>query len=143
VLSRDAELWWVGPSGWLFQPNGSGQDTSAAGRKVYHLGWVTDRRLCQLYRQAAFTIYPSLYEGFGLPVLEALLHGTPVLSSLNSSLQEFAGPGVSYFDACDPVSLDDACRELRGSLPHRLERQDLRERCSWDNLARTVVALCA
>src|SRR5262249_26877817 len=81
------------------------------------LGMVPDARLCELYRRAAFTIYPSLYEGFGFPVLDALRHGTPVVSSFNSSLQEFAGPGGFYFDPCDPASLDAACRELLGQWP--------------------------
>jgi glycosyltransferase involved in cell wall biosynthesis len=103
---------------------------------------VSDKRLCELYRQATFTIYPSLYEGFGFPVLDSLLHGAPVISSFNSSLQEFAGDGVFYFDACNSISLDAACSELIASLPLRIDRNDLHNRFSWDRLARKIISLC-
>jgi glycosyltransferase involved in cell wall biosynthesis len=143
ALGPDTELWWVGPSGWLFNLATSCRGHRHRVKKIRFLGVVPDGRLCELYRRAAFTIYPSLYEGFGFPVLDSLRHGTPVLSSFNSSLQEFAGPGVFYFDACDPASLDEACRELLAAWPVRVERADLDQRFSWDALARKVLALCA
>jgi glycosyltransferase involved in cell wall biosynthesis len=101
---------------------------------------VSDEELCRLYRHAAFTIYPSLYEGFGFPVLDSLWHGTPVACSFNSSLQEFATPGVFYFDPGDPGSLDEACRELLGARPVAVDLAGLGERFSWPALARAVVA---
>jgi glycosyltransferase involved in cell wall biosynthesis len=143
VLDEKAELWWVGPRGWLLNHNSSRRVREACQRKIRFLGFVPDRELCQLYRQASFTVYPSLYEGFGFPVLDSLRHGTPVLCSFNSSLQEFAGPGVFYFDACDPASLDAACRELLASGPMVVRRPELDERFSWEAMARTVLALCA
>jgi glycosyltransferase involved in cell wall biosynthesis len=143
VLPPGTELWWVGPKGWLLKGIAPGQQRSGRGRKVRFLGTVPDRRLCELYRQAAFTIYPSLYEGFGFPVLDALRHGTPVVSSFNSSLQEFAGPGVFFFDACDPASLDTACRELLAQPQLNVARDDLDNRFSWDVMAEKVVSLCA
>lgn len=139
ALPADTELWWVGPPGWL---TNHGQ-LHAGDRPVRFLGMVSDRRLCQLYKQAAFSIYPSVYEGFGFPVLDSLLHGTPVVCSYNSSLQEFDGPGVFFFDAADGASLDAACRELCGRLPIPLDIEALRARFSWDALARAVAALCA
>ncbi len=142
VLDERTELWWVGPRGWLVNHN-SGRMRETHGRKIRFLGFVPDRDLCQLYRQAAFTIYPSLYEGFGFPVLDSLRHGTPVLCSLNSSLQEFAGPGVFYFDPCDPASLDEACRELLASGPMVVDRPELDERFSWEAMARKVLSMCA
>ncbi len=138
ALGVDTELWWVGPTGWLWR-----RPRAARGRRrVRFLGTVLDRQLCELYRRATFTIYPSLYEGFGFPVLDALLHGTPVICSFHSSLKEFAGPGVFYFDPYDPDSLDDACRELLASAPTAIDRPDLRARCSWETMARTVLELC-
>jgi glycosyltransferase involved in cell wall biosynthesis len=139
VLRAGTELWWVGPKGWLCDWF-TRLSRNTNGRTIRLLGMVSDRRLCELYRTAAFTIYPSLYEGFGFPVLDALRHGTPVLCSYNSSLQEFAGPGVYYFDACDPVTLDAACRELQSGEPG-FARPELDERFSWDELARTVLTL--
>ena len=77
-------------------------------RKINLIGFVSDQQLCELYQRAGLTIYPSLYEGFGFPVLDSLRHGTPVLCSYNSSLKEFDCPGVFYFDACDASSLNEA-----------------------------------
>lgn len=153
LLAPGHELWWVGPNGW-WTPQGwlkdltdRGQQKGPRGRNVKFLGVVPDHVLCRLYQQATFTVYPSLYEGFGFPVLDALRHGTPVLASCNSSLQEFAGPGVFYFDPWEVTTLDEACRELiatRGSSPTlRFARDDLDARFSWDGMARTVLALCA
>jgi glycosyltransferase involved in cell wall biosynthesis len=142
VFSTDMELWWVGPKGWLCEIGWMSRPRRRPGRRIRHLGMIPDRSLCRLYREAAFTIAPSLYEGFGFPVLDCLLHGTPVVSAFNSSLQEFAGPGVFYFDPCDPVSLDRACEDLQTSELEVVERGDLRQRYSWDGFARTVVSQC-
>jgi glycosyltransferase involved in cell wall biosynthesis len=142
VLPRGAVLSWVGPRGWLF--NGPPSDLpNPYGRQIRWMGVVTDAELCKLYRRASFTFYASLYEGFGFPVLDSLLHGTPVLCSYNSSLCEFDGPGVYYFDPCDPLSADQACRELLDSGPLDFAREDLRESCSWDGVAETLLNLCA
>jgi glycosyltransferase involved in cell wall biosynthesis len=144
ALDPATELWWVGPKGWwatgdlLKEVNRRKQ-----GGRIQLLGMVSDERLCELYQEATFTIYPSLYEGFGFPVLDSLLHGTPVACSFNSSLQEFAGQGVFYFDPCDPSSLDQACRQLRTIDPLKIDREVLRQRFSWEALAQTVVALSA
>src|SRR5262249_55623249 len=140
ALPADMELWWVGPDGWL--AGGALGGTDARGRTIRFLGMVPDRWLCALYRQATFTIYPSLYEGFGFPVLDSLLHETPVVCSFNSSLQEFAGCGVMFFDPTDRASLDAACGEL-AARPPELDVPALRARFSWDALARAVLGLCA
>src|SRR5262249_37076676 len=99
--------------------------------------------LCALYRRAAFTIYPSLYEGFGVPVLDSLLHGAPVACSYNSSLKEVDGDGVFFFDAGDPATVDDARRELLAARPAAIDEAALRRRFSWDVLAETVLGMCA
>jgi glycosyltransferase involved in cell wall biosynthesis len=147
ALAPGTELWWVGPEGWWASrdliASLRGRHRGGRGARIKLLGMVSDRRLCELYQQAAFTIYPSLYEGFGFPVLDSLWHGTPVLSSFNSSLQEFAGPGVFFFDAGDPHSVDTAYREMAGSRPVRIDREALQKRFSWDALAGTIVGLCA
>ncbi len=74
-----------------------------------------DRALKHLYQRAAALIYPSLYEGFGLPVAEALLCGTPVITSDVSSLPEAGGPGSLYVDPTDPEALADAVRQVLGN----------------------------
>jgi glycosyltransferase involved in cell wall biosynthesis len=142
ALPPNIELHWAGPHGWLSERCGQAP-RGKYDRKVKFLGMIPDRALCRLYQQAAFTVYPSLYEGFGFPVLDSLLHGTPVLCSMNSSLQEFAGPGVFYFDPYNPASLDNAYRALKANGSPAIDTKDLRERFSWDNHARTVLKACA
>jgi len=94
-LPADMELWWVGRMGWLTTRKELRRLTRPpGGRRVRFLGNVSDATLCRLYRRASWSIYPSLYEGFGFPVVDSLRHGTPVLTSRNSSLREFAHPGV-------------------------------------------------
>jgi glycosyltransferase involved in cell wall biosynthesis len=142
VLPENTELRWVGPKGWI--SDGSEHMTDGKnGRRVRFLGMVSDRELCRQYQQAAFSIYPSLYEGFGFPVLDALWHGTRVLSSLNSSLQEFNVPGVYFFDACDARSLDQAYRRLAHDKTPMIDREGLRRQFSWDRLAQVVLKACA
>lgn len=137
ALGPEAELCWVGPAGWAKTPAAAQKAT----RKVHFLRGVDDRVLCRLYRQAAFTIYPSLYEGFGFPVLDALRHGVPVVCSFNSSLQEFAGPGVYFFDPCDAASLDSACLNLLRGPPCPVDLKPLDARYCWDSLACTILEL--
>ena len=64
---------------------------------------VTDSELAQLYRNAAFTIYPSNYEGWGLPVSESIIFGTPVVAANNSSLPEAGGELACYFPTGDLI----------------------------------------
>jgi glycosyltransferase involved in cell wall biosynthesis len=146
VLDANMELWWVGPKAWWASgdlvKNLKQQRGGQRGARIRLLGKVSDRRLCALYQQAAFTIYPSLYEGFGLPVLDSLLHRTPVVCSYHSSLQELADPGVFYFDACDPATLDEACGKLLAAQPVIIDIDSLRERFAWEKLAQTMLALC-
>jgi alpha-1,3-rhamnosyl/mannosyltransferase len=78
-----------------------------AGR-VRYLGRVDDEWLPALYSAARLSVYPSLYEGFGLPVLEAMSCGCPVLCSWSSSLPEVGGSAARYFRTGD--SEDLACK---------------------------------
>jgi len=145
-LPAEATLWWVGPSGWLCEL-GRRKVLSWQGRTVEFLGEVSDERLCRLYRQATLSVYSSLYEGFGFPVLDALRHGTPILCSGNSSLQEFGDLGAYLFDPCDPASLEDTYCQLRDELRSGMWRSPdlalLDRRFSWDALARMILSLCA
>ena len=142
VLEAETELLWAGQKGWLCDFK-KFKRQSRRGRRVQFLGKVSDAELCRLFQEATATVYPSLYEGFGYPVLDSLRHGAPVLTSFNSSLQEFAGPGVFYFNPYDAATLDDAYLKMRESALTQVERPDLEQSCSWDALADTVLAMCA
>ena len=76
------------------------------------VGWVSTGDLEGLYRLAVCFVYPSLYEGFGLPVLEAMARGVPVACSDRASLSEVAGNAARIFDPEDPRAITDAVEEL-------------------------------
>jgi len=85
--------------------------------RVRYLGRVEDKSLSVLYSGAVLSVYPSLYEGFGLPVLEAMSCGCPVLCSDSSSLPEVGGPAAHYFRTGNSASLSAELRGLLDSQP--------------------------
>jgi glycosyltransferase involved in cell wall biosynthesis len=141
ALPEDIELWWVGPLGWLTSRRRLRQYQSRKGRRVRFLGVVSDAALCRLYQTAGWSIYPSLYEGFGFPVLDSLRHGTPVLTSYNSSLREFRHPGIWFFDPCDPATVDDAWRAFQAAGPVAIPQAELDDHYCWGRVARTLAGL--
>ncbi|MFO7816934.1 MAG: glycosyltransferase family 4 protein [Thermodesulfobacteriota bacterium] len=80
--------------------------------KILHLKNVSNADLPALYQAAEIFIYPSLYEGFGIPVLEALASGTPVITSDNSCLREAGGPGSLYVNPASPDQIRDAVLKI-------------------------------
>lgn len=77
----------------------------AAGRGVSWVGFATDDDLARLYRGALCVVYPSLYEGFGIPILEAMSCGTPVVTSRGGATEEVAGGAAVLVDAEDVSSI--------------------------------------
>jgi glycosyltransferase involved in cell wall biosynthesis len=143
VLPEGSELWWVGRVGWLTSRRRLRQYRRGlkGRRRVRFLGVVSDARLCRLYRTAGWTAYPSLYEGFGFPVLDALRHGAPVLASYHSALCELDHSGLHYFDPYDPATVDQAWYALDASGRAVVPRETLDGRYRWDAVARTVLTL--
>ncbi len=91
--------------------------------KAFHLlGFVPDDELAALYRHAACFVFPSLYEGFGLPAVEAMANGCPVLAARVAAIPEVCGDAALYFDPTDAASLAQLLRrvvdepQLRDSL---------------------------
>ncbi|HEY4003329.1 MAG TPA: glycosyltransferase, partial [Candidatus Xenobia bacterium] len=80
---------------------------------VQHVPTPSDERLARLYKDALALVYPSLYEGFGLPILEAFESGCPVVCSRSSSFVEIAGEAAIYFEPKDPASLVRALRQMQ------------------------------
>jgi glycosyltransferase involved in cell wall biosynthesis len=78
--------------------------------RLTRLGYVSDERVRQLYQAASVFLFPSLEEGFGLPVLEAMSYGLPVVTSNTSSLPEVGGEAALYVDPLDPGEIADAAR---------------------------------
>jgi glycosyltransferase involved in cell wall biosynthesis len=90
---------------------------------VRFLGYLPDETLAILYRLAAVFVFPSLYEGFGLPPLEAMASGTPVVTSNVSSLPEVAGDAAVLVDPYDSHAIMDGIRRV---LTNPALAQDLR-----------------
>jgi glycosyltransferase involved in cell wall biosynthesis len=111
-------------------------------KHVRFFGFVSDSTLAILYRLASVFVFPSLYEGFGLPPLEAMSSGTPVITSNVSSLPEVVGDAALLIDPYDPHAIADAMRRL---LTDDALREDLREKgrararhFSWERSIRRV-----
>ena len=81
-------------------------------KQVRFLGYLPDETLAILYRLAAVFVFPSLYEGFGLPPLEAMASGTPVVTSNVSSLPEVAGDAAVLVDPYDSHAIVDGIRRV-------------------------------
>src|SRR5215467_3028832 len=94
-------------------------------KHVRFFGFVSDRTLAALYRLADVFVFPSLYEGFGLPPLEAMASGTPVITSNVSSLPEVVGDAALMIDPYEPADIADAMQRV---LTDAALRADLRER---------------
>jgi glycosyltransferase involved in cell wall biosynthesis len=92
-------------------------------KHVRFFGFVPDQTLAALYRLAAVFVFPSLYEGFGLPPLEAMASGTPVITSNVSSLPEVVGDAALMIDPYEPEAIADAMRRV---LTDPALRADLR-----------------
>jgi glycosyltransferase involved in cell wall biosynthesis len=111
---------------------------------VRWLGWTTDAELEGLYSLATAFVFPSLYEGFGLPVLEAMRRGVPVACSNRSSLPEVAGDAALMFDPEDPRAIAAAIEEIRTDPGEaelmRAAGRAQAERFTWTATARGTIA---
>lgn len=107
---------------------------------VHYFGFVDEADLPALYRGAHMVAFPSLYEGFGLPVIEGMACGTPVLTSTVSCLPEVAGGAALLVDPADTDNIADGLRQLCGdeALRARLRADGLirASQFSWDQTAR-------
>jgi glycosyltransferase involved in cell wall biosynthesis len=112
--------------------SGPGLRVLAAGEPLELPGYVSDAELDALIRGAELLVHPSLYEGFGLVVLEAMARGTPVLAARATALPETGGDAAAYFD---PNEAGDLARALRALL---LAPASERERLARDGLARAA-----
>lgn len=120
-------------------------EKSGLNDQVIFMGPVNEVDLPALYSGAELFVFPSLYEGFGLPVLEAMACGTPVVCSNKSSLPEVTGPAEILVD---PLNVDALAEAIAHALADKELRQDLREkglaqaaRFSWDRTARETLAV--
>jgi glycosyltransferase involved in cell wall biosynthesis len=114
-------LVFVGQRGWKDEEIFSTVDRLELAPEVRFLGYVPQPELVGLYNQADALVFPSNYEGFGLPVLEAMACGTPVVTARNSSLEEVARDAAEYVDASSVESIADGLRHVLVNGDRRAE----------------------
>jgi alpha-1,3-rhamnosyl/mannosyltransferase len=134
----------VGAPGWHDDSIRKALTHAAADERVRFLGRVPDADLVELYRGADCLFFPSLYEGFGFPVLEAMACGTPVLCANNTSLPELATDAAILEDPRDLNALESALAELLSSPDRRRELSAAglarARELSWSRFADLTVA---
>jgi len=139
----DHQLVLVGQKGWQFGPIFDAIQSSPWRDHIHHLGYLSDREVAACYCHADVFAYPSIYEGFGLPVLEAMTLGCPVVTSTTSSLPEVAGDAALLVTPTDAEELAAALeriiidRSLRQSLIDKGYRQA--SQFSWTRTAKLTL----
>lgn len=133
----------AGGKGWLESELNDRVNRSELRDKVKFLGYVTDEELSALYGSCFAFVYPSYYEGFGLPVLEAMSCGAGVIASNSSSLPEVGGDAAEYMDPCSKESLIEKMKYLINNpmiLSELRSKSVLRaKKFSWDETAKKTL----
>jgi glycosyltransferase involved in cell wall biosynthesis len=111
LLGDELGLVLAGGEGWGDRPD-------LADPRIRRLGYVPDEEIARLYRGAAVFAFPSMFEGFGMPIVEAMACGTPVVASTHPSLDEACGDAAVRVDPLDPDSIAAGIRE---AIAHRDE----------------------
>ena len=128
----------VGEKGWKFDQDKVLREISSC-RDVVFINYVENKDLAVIYSMAELFVFTTLYEGFGIPMIESQQCGTPVLASDNSCFEEVAGKGAYYVN---PYSESDICEGMHHILSDQIVSQTLitegyqnAERFSWENSA--------
>jgi glycosyltransferase involved in cell wall biosynthesis len=142
-VRNKAELLIVGGKGWGNVGLDKEIDNLDLHNNIKLLGCVDNETLAKLYTNARFLVMPSLYEGFGLPLVEAMSYGTPVLTANNSSMPEVAGNAGLLIDALDIESIANGLQEMiiNNRLRERLANNAKlnASRFNWDESAKKLI----
>jgi glycosyltransferase involved in cell wall biosynthesis len=144
MIRENVDLIICGKKGWIFEPIIQRMTNSTKAKRIKWLEFVSDEELFVLYQKAEVFILPSLYEGFGIPVLEAMNFGCPVIVSNISSLPEIVGNAGIYID---PLNSIDIAKGIEKALKlNQAERKELVrlgqeqiKKFSWENSARKII----
>jgi len=142
---RDVHLVIVGGKGWMYEELVTGVEASGLSERVHFAGFAADGDLPAIYSLATIFAFPTWYEGFGIPVVEAMACGTPVVAADNSSLPEAVGEAGLMVNAADLDGLADALARLLAdeALRERLVAagRDQARRFLWQESARKLLAV--
>ena len=133
----------AGSLGWGANKILSTVDSLDLGKYVHHLGFVPDNHILPLLRKADIYVYPSLCEGFGFPLLEAMSCRTPIAASNAHSIPEVAGDAAVYFDPQDPLDMSNAMASIldNSTLAENLKDsgQDRLRIFDWEKTAKLTL----
>jgi glycosyltransferase involved in cell wall biosynthesis len=146
TIPEDTQLVIAGSVGWRAQPILARIEASSERSRIHHLGYVPAAHLEPLMTGSAAFVYPSLYEGFGLPILEAMACGASVVTSDRSSLPEVAGDAGTLVD---PYDAKDIARGIADAVHARMNDRSATESASvaraaqfsWHRTATSAVSL--
>jgi glycosyltransferase involved in cell wall biosynthesis len=132
----------AGGQGWLEDDIGQFIEDLGLTKHIHRLGYVDDSMLRWLYTNCWAFVYPSIYEGFGLPVLEAMSFGAPVITSNTTSLPEVGGDAVLYVNPLQEIEIVEAFEklmndDLRACLKEKSQQQS--KQFSWSKTAQQVL----
>ncbi|MEH1843560.1 MAG: glycosyltransferase family 1 protein [Nostoc sp.] len=133
----------IGKKGWNYKPIFFDIESSPWKSQIHHLDYLSDELVALFYSKADVFVYPSHYEGFGLPVLEAMTLGAPVVTSNTSSIPEVSGDAAILIDPNDPVQLAEAILKVISDSQLRQElinKGKARARLfSWERTAKETL----
>ncbi|ELS33057.1 MULTISPECIES: glycosyltransferase family 4 protein [Pseudanabaena] len=139
----DHQLVLIGKKGWKYESILKDIQSSSYTNEIFHLDYLADELVAIFYSRADVFVYPSHYEGFGLPILEAMTLGTPVITSDNSSIPEVTGNAAILINPNDFMQIAEAIlkvisdRQLKENLISRGKAQA--NLFSWDNTAKETL----
>lgn len=140
----DWKLVLVGKKGWLYQNIYEEVNRLNLANKVLFTDYIPDEEVAALYTQAFCFVLPSLYEGFGIPILEAMSYSCPVITSFTSSLPEIGGEACLYLD---PDSVQDLIEEIQKLKDENVRNEYVKrgkeriKHFSWEKCARETLSV--
>jgi len=144
-LYPEFKLTIAGKKGWLYDKIFNQVADLGLENDVYFTDYITNNQLVYLYKNAFCFVLPSFYEGFGIPLLEAMSYNCPVIASYSSSLPEVGGDAVLYFDPNNPLDLVEKIKMLKDDKKIRSEfikkgRKRIKE-FSWEKCAKQTLEI--
>ena len=134
---RDYYLYMTGAEAWKSKYIYNRIEASNCNKRIKILGYIKDEALPELYKNATVLVYPSFAEGFGIPVIESLSQGTPVIANNNSALVEFSDFGIQLISNFDKIDWATQISTIVKNevIVNDMYIQKVRAEFRWDNIA--------